>query len=192
MTESLLEYESPSAAQYASVKEKVRSVKARVDHPDIVSRYRKVLYSPDRHQCKWQVTLRNSGTTFLRKSRPPARSKIQHTPVGLMPVIDRLFELLELPHGWNSYNAKPVSKENAKVAVGILGRVMSADTPAPIVVPMVRGGVQLEWHTGGIDLEISIYSPDEIIICVEDAGGESMDGRFDERVATEWIGRLGR
>ena len=31
--------------------------------------------------------------------------------------------------------------------------------PRPAVVPTVKGGVQLEWHANGLDLEIEI-SPD--------------------------------
>jgi hypothetical protein len=36
------------------------------------------------------------------------------------------------------------------------------------VVPTVGGGVQLEWHTGGIDLEIEIQAPGHFHVWLED------------------------
>jgi len=43
-----------------------------------------------------------------------------------------------------------------RVAVQLLARVMEHDTPTPSVVPRVNGGLQLEWHLRGTDLEVSI------------------------------------
>ncbi|HEY3241769.1 MAG TPA: hypothetical protein VGM03_00330 [Phycisphaerae bacterium] len=37
--------------------------------------------------------------------------------------------------------------------------VLPDDAPAPAVVPTSRGGLQLEWHTRGIDLEIEFETP---------------------------------
>ncbi len=36
---------------------------------------------------------------------------------------------------------------------------VSPDDPVPSVVPTARGGILLEWHEGGIDLEVDIRSP---------------------------------
>jgi hypothetical protein len=40
------------------------------------------------------------------------------------------------------------------------------------VVPTARGGIQLEWHTRGIDLEIELAVPEGIHVLYEDAAGE--------------------
>jgi hypothetical protein len=102
-----------------------------------------------------------------------------------------MIELLELPPGWNSYNAKPITKENVNFAFSLLARTMRADTPAPNVVPMVRGGVQLEWHTRGINLEISIYSPTDVRFLAEDVRcNDSVDGELDLAVLSQWVDRL--
>ncbi len=45
---------------------------------------------------------------------------------------------------------------------------MQSDTPTPAVVPTSRGGVQLEWHTREIDVEVEIPSPDHITVSYED------------------------
>jgi hypothetical protein len=36
--------------------------------------------------------------------------------------------------------------------------VTSDDIPAPIVTPTSKGGIQLEWHCNGVDLEVEIQS----------------------------------
>ncbi len=106
--------------------------------------------------------------------------------------VHRLIELLELPGGWNSYNAKPISKENVAFAVGLLAHLMRRGTPVPHVVPKVRGGVLLEWHTGGINIEIDIDSPDEVSFFAEDlqSGEEPIEDEIDQGVLSQWIDRL--
>jgi hypothetical protein len=117
--------------------------------------------------------------------------RVQSTPHGVISAVQKMIELLELPPGWNSYNAKPITKENVNFAISLLGRTMHADTPAPNVVPMVRGGVQLEWHTRGINLEISIYSPNEVRFLAEDVRCDDLvDGPLDLALLGKWVDRL--
>lgn len=40
--------------------------------------------------------------------------------------------------------------------MSLLNEVMEDFTPAPSCVPTSEGGIQLEWHRSGIDLEIEI------------------------------------
>ena len=69
--------------------------------------------------------------------------------------------LIQLPGGWDSYGAKPVSSDAARAATTLLVQAASAvpNLAAPAVVPTVRGGLQLEWHRQGVDLEIE-FEPD--------------------------------
>jgi hypothetical protein len=46
--------------------------------------------------------------------------------------------------------------------------VLDSGTPKPSVVPTSRGGIQLEWHRAGVDLEIEIESPDRVNVFFED------------------------
>lgn len=130
----------------------------------------------------------------LHRKRRSVEAVGQNFPHGLIVAVQRMIELLELPPGWNSYNARPIRKENVNFAINLLGRTMRADTPVPSVVPMVRGGVQLEWHTGGINLEISIYSPNEGSFFVENVHNrdESIEGDLNVALLGPWIGRLSR
>jgi hypothetical protein len=112
--------------------------------------------------------------------------------LGYVPLetVKIFIELLELPRGWNSYNASQIRKENVNAAVGLLGRVMRPGVPLPIVVPTVRGGVQLEWHTNGINLEIAIDSPNDIGFFAEDIQRNEIQEEIDEPTLARWIDRI--
>jgi hypothetical protein len=71
----------------------------------------------------------------------------------------RILELLKLPKGWDSYGAPPVGWDAGMFALSVLQDVMRNRTPVPQVVPSAAGGVQLEWHQKGIDLELHVTAP---------------------------------
>lgn len=100
-------------------------------------------------------------------------------PVWLMPTTESLVGLLSLGQGWNSYGARPVDPLKVVAALELLAQVMSDSAPAPTVVPTSRGGVQLEWHTLGIDLEVEVQSPQRFQVSFEDS-----------RSNVEWEGEL--
>jgi hypothetical protein len=110
------------------------------------------------------------GTSIERENKEPA---------WLMPVIKVMGELLSLPENWDSYGARRISPEATAFALQLLSETMRADTPVPAVVPTSRGGVQLEWHTRGIDLEVEIKSPGRLYVSYE-----------DHRHNVEWEGEL--
>jgi hypothetical protein len=104
-------------------------------------------------------------------------------------------DLLKLKPGWNSYSAKPVDPGNVKQAIEILARFPEAGSPSPAVVPTVRGGIQLEWHASGINLEIYIESPDEISFFAEEAGtahSDELSVNGHEEVLAQWMHHLSR
>lgn len=77
----------------------------------------------------------------------------------LEAVGDRLQTLVDLPANWNSRGARRVTAQAVRTALAVLVNVMAADSRMPTIVPTVRGGLQLEWHGEGIDLEIEIDHP---------------------------------
>ena len=81
--------------------------------------------------------------------------------------VEAVVELLALPQGWNSYSANPVAARNAIEAIRILLEYLTPGVLAPAVVPTVQGGIQLEWHTNGIDLEIYIESRSHVTFFAE-------------------------
>ena len=98
-------------------------------------------------------------------------------PAWLLPTLNSLCEILALPANWDSYGARPIELKAAASALECLDRVMRRDTIAPTAVPTVLGGIQLEWHTRGINLEIEVSPQGRCYVyCQEDN--------------TEWEGEL--
>jgi len=108
---------------------------------------------------------------------PPIRIEVDDAPPAwLEPVIGALRELLRLPPGWNSYQAQPVAAEAAVAALELLRDTMPDALPGPAIVPTARGGVQLEWHTRGIDLEIEALPTGRYVLSFEhERTGESWE-----------------
>lgn len=89
-------------------------------------------------------------------------------PSWVAPTVDALGRLLSMPQGWDSYDARQVDPTCVVSAIDIALTIMHDRTPSPAVVPTSSGGIQLEWHTRGIDLEIEIRSPSRISASFED------------------------
>lgn len=89
-------------------------------------------------------------------------------PAWLVPTLQSLGEMLALPDNWDSYGAPRIGLSSIVSAIELLSITMRPETPAPLVVPTTRGGLQLEWHTRGIDLEVEVESPNRIFARYED------------------------
>jgi len=96
----------------------------------------------------------------------------EEPPKWFMPLLSQICQLGDLPPDWNSYGAKPVDPETAAHAVTLLLEILSERDPRPTVVPTSRGGLLIEWHEGGIDLEVDVRSPSSIHVAFEDGGRE--------------------
>jgi hypothetical protein len=107
-------------------------------------------------------------TTPQKLARHSDATVTEPLPGWLVQTDEALQELLRLPPNWNSYGARPVSPDNVRAAKDLLRAIVQPETPRPSVVPTVGGGVQLEWHTGGIDLEIEIQAPGQYHVWLED------------------------
>lgn len=90
----------------------------------------------------------------------------------------RLESLLKLPDGWDGYDGVAVKFANVFITTTILNGICRDSTPLPDFVPVSRGGLQIEWHTADVDIEIYIANPTEI-----HALRSFVDGRPDEEVA---------
>jgi hypothetical protein len=77
-------------------------------------------------------------------------------PTWLLPALESLTETGSLRDNWNSYGARAVSPYSVVFAIRLLAMVMTETMPAPAFVPTRDGGMQLEWHTKGVDLEIFV------------------------------------
>jgi hypothetical protein len=90
-------------------------------------------------------------------------------PAWIRPTTTSLLDLLDLPPDWDSYGANVIDRSQVFAALAVLCHIMQHESPLPTVVPTNTGGVQLEWHTRGIDLEIETVSMNRILVLFEDA-----------------------
>ena len=106
---------------------------------------------------------------------------------------ERLAHLARLPAGWNSYKAVAISEDAIAAARELLARFPEG-TPIPCVVPTVRGGVQLEWHAGGVDIEVYVGVRGDLKFFAGNAeSGEEFEGSAhgNEALLEQWISRVG-
>lgn len=105
----------------------------------------------------------------LNHERGKVRIELEGSaPAWFLPTIDSFAQLLALPEDWNSYGARRVDPESIASAISLLFSIMRDDSPPPVVIPTRRGGVQLEWHLRGIDLEVELLARGPILVCSED------------------------
>jgi hypothetical protein len=89
-------------------------------------------------------------------------------------------DVLALPDGWDSYGAPRVNRTTLQEAVQVLYSTAQMATPTPALVPTSRGGLQLEWHAHGMDIEVYLTPGEpEVQLFVGDL-----------REGTEWEGTL--
>lgn len=109
-----------------------------------------------------------------------------------MPVIERVVELAELPGGWNSCDANPVSATALRRTLEFLLEHVTPGVDLPAVVPTVRGGLQLEWHNNGLDVEVEIASDGPVSLFMEDTTtGETTEMNLigNEQRMRRWLTR---
>lgn len=138
-------------------------------------------------------------TSISSERRSPVVVKLDEPPIEgpmpgwVMPTAEAFADLLELPVGWNSYNANAVDPRAIELAGALLAGVMEESTPPPTVVPTVRGGVQLEWHRNGLDLEIAVHSHRPVaVFAIDNRSGEEWESEWipEDRRLSNWVQRL--
>jgi hypothetical protein len=71
-------------------------------------------------------------------------------------VVQKLAAFARQPRGWDGYKGEPLRPDAGFFALQVLVDVMSEGIPVPHLVPTSSGGVQIEWHRGGWDIEVDI------------------------------------
>ena len=80
-------------------------------------------------------------------------------PEWLDRTVARLNELGVMHHGWDGAGARPPTQTAGVAALRAVMEIMSAlddAAPVPAIVPMFDGGIQLEWHSHDLDIEITV------------------------------------
>lgn len=97
-------------------------------------------------------------------------------------VVERLNAVGVLRRGWDGEAAEPPTRTAAVAALRALFEVMWHDTPAPAVVPMYDGGLQLEWHGCGVDIELTVGPRGERHVWIGEESGLVIDAEFRQAV----------
>jgi len=77
-------------------------------------------------------------------------------PAWVKPTISGFIGVQSLADNWDSYGGKAVNRELIERSLTVLVQIMRADSPAPAIVPLGDGGLQIEWHRRQQDLEIVV------------------------------------
>lgn len=85
----------------------------------------------------------------------------------LRSAVERVEDLTALAVGWDGYQARSIDAGMALQVVSFLLDHAYLPVPEPSIVPLADGGIQIEWHEHGIDLEIS-FSDHDAGVFVED------------------------
>ena len=123
----------------------------------------------------------------------PVTAEKLHLPVWTRNIEDRLVSFLSLEKGWDAYDAPPPDFDAVVAAFDLLMMISEDSTPAPQVVPTPNGGVQLEWHERGIDLEIEVRSEFQFDVFYENLRtGEVREEEImaDLTPLRNWVGLL--
>lgn len=80
----------------------------------------------------------------------------KNPPEWLKEAEETLRGFATFPEGWDSYGAKSPEPHVVDAAIELLHRIVQHNTLKPAIVPTNRGGIQIEWHTQGVDLEIEM------------------------------------
>jgi hypothetical protein len=94
-------------------------------------------------------------------ARKPLRVRLPQnlphaTTVALMKAVQCLSHLRQLEPGWDGGSAEVLTDDACETAIRLLVLLAIPAPPTVQLVPLTDGGVQLEWHVGGNDVEIEV------------------------------------
>lgn len=93
---------------------------------------------------------------FVDQPSPSAVMGAAEEPVWREAAVLGLARVLGLPEGWDSCGAPRIQQKAVNSAFTLLDSAASDAVPPPAVVPTSDGGVQLEWHAWGTDVELVV------------------------------------
>jgi hypothetical protein len=116
------------------------------------------------------------------------------SPSWFQEALATLSKILALEEGWDSYGAPRIEPGVVESAARFLATLTSIGAPKPSICPTAHGGVQIEWHHSGKDLEIEFLASTKVSVLYEGPEGqEEWEGRIMDSAGKleKLIGRLG-
>lgn len=116
----------------------------------------------------------DSGERVLRVRVEQPAADWLHDAVG------QINALAYLPAGWNSYGSQVIGAPGALEAVRFLLAHAFPQISPPAIVPTSDGGIQLEWHRSGLDIEIAFGTGDPGFYIEDHEQSLVVEGSLDE------------
>ena len=97
-------------------------------------------------------------------SPPTTSSKL----LWASPTVRRILQLAALKKNWDGRGSARVSPDTLIFVMTLLAQSMPPDGPAPDMVPLGNGGVQLIWTTSRAEIEVEVTKPNDVYIFYND------------------------
>lgn len=100
-------------------------------------------------------------------------------PKWIQISLKRLTMVASLPNQWAGPLSRSIDHQSISRAFRIIAEVVpDVARYVPQIVPTVDGGLQLEWHQDGFDLEIEIAPTGESYVDYSNAAGMKWEGEY--------------
>ena len=83
---------------------------------------------------------------------------LAYLPPWLKSALADVAQMAALPANWDSYSSPPPRETVCQSAVQLLASIEHAGFPAPRIVPISGGGLQIEWQYNRRELELEIVA----------------------------------
>jgi hypothetical protein len=116
----------------------------------------------------------------IRVPRPQVSTPSTATePDWIRPTADRISDLVALGHDWDSRGSSEVRLDAIVFALHVLGQVMPPTAPAPSIIPLGDGSIQLIWTNPAADLEVEVIGAnDAVVYHLNKATGDEQETRM--------------
>lgn len=107
-----------------------------------------------------------------------APRKIAQSAATRARVAERLEHLTELQFDWDGEGAQALDRLAMRVSTTFVDAMLTAGFPEPEVFPVPDGGVQFEWASGPIELEVEVTPGGRalLFVCDDESTGQQIDG----------------
>jgi hypothetical protein len=119
---------------------------------------------------------------------------LANPPSWLKSALADVARTAALPANWDSYGSPPLSETARQNAVQLLASIEYEDFPAPCIVPISGGGLQIEWQYNRRELELEIVagSPEVLFLKVHEddsaeEGAFSITDRSTLQALLDWL-----
>jgi hypothetical protein len=97
----------------------------------------------------------------------------------LRDALAELERIRNLERDWNTYGSPPITQSAGEATHDLILRLAERWTTRPEVRPVSGGGLQLEWGSGGRELELMISPNGTVFFMVLLRDGQTFDGKLE-------------